>query len=292
MWKLMDMSRSDNMNDIMNRTLNGTMNGTTNVTTSDKCPNLAISVQNVTKVLAGQEVISNCTMNVPEGKIYGFLGANGAGKTTMMKMITSLMTPTQGVIEVLGKEMSNDRNKILKEILKEIGSLIEVPVFFEHLNMTENLALHLEYMGVQGDSGVKHSRIANVLQKVGLQDSAKLPVSKLSLGMRQRLAIARAILHQPKLLILDEPLNGLDPMGIRDMRILFRQLVEEQNMTILISSHIISELEQVADVVGIIANGTLLQEADLSQVRAQYSGGLEQYFMTMVSENSGGEIIA
>ncbi|MBP1906894.1 ABC-2 type transport system ATP-binding protein [Paenibacillus turicensis] len=267
-------------------------NSTTNVTTSGKSPKSAISVRNVTKVLAGQEVISNCTMNVPEGKIYGFLGANGAGKTTMMKMITGLMTPTQGVIEVLGKEMSNDRNEILKEILKETGSLIEVPVFFEHLDMTENLALHLEYMDVQGDNGVKHTRIANVLQKVGLQDSAKLPVSKLSLGMRQRLAIARAILHQPKLLILDEPLNGLDPMGIRDMRTLFRQLVEEQHMTILISSHIISELEQVADVVGIISNGALLQEADLCQVRAQYSGGLEQYFMTMVGGNNGGEIIA
>lgn len=276
MWRLVAMSRSDNMNVTMN------------VTMSEKSPKLAISVQNVTKVLAGQEVISNCTMNVPESKIYGFLGANGAGKTTMMKMITGLMTPTQGGIEIFGKEITNDRN----EILKETGSLIEVPVFFEHLGMTENLALHLEYMGVQATSGVKHSRIANVLQKVGLQDSAKLPVSKLSLGMRQRLAIARAILHQPKLLILDEPLNGLDPMGIRDMRTLFRQLVEEQNMTILISSHIISELEQVADVVGIIANGALLQEADLSMVKAQYSGGLEQYFMTMVSRNSGGEIIA
>lgn len=285
MSKLVAMNRSDNMNVAMN-------NSTTNVTTSGKSPKSAISVRNVTKVLAGQEVISNCTMNVPEGKIYGFLGANGAGKTTMMKMITGLMTPTQGVIEVLGKEMSNDRNEILKEILKETGSLIEVPVFFEHLDMTENLALHLEYMDVQGDNGVKHTRIANVLQKVGLQDSAKLPVSKLSLGMRQRLAIARAILHQPKLLILDEPLNGLDPMGIRDMRTLFRQLVEEQHMTILISSHIISELEQVADVVGIISNGALLQEADLCQVRAQYSGGLEQYFMTMVGGNNGGEIIA
>lgn len=285
MSKLVAMNRSDNMNVAMN-------NITTNVTTSEKSPKFVISVRNVTKVLAGQEVISNCTMNVPEGKIYGFLGANGAGKTTMMKMITGLMTPTQGVIEVLGKEMSNNRNEILKEILREMGSLIEVPVFFEHLDMTENLALHLEYMGVQVPSGEKQSRIANVLQKVGLQDSAKLPVSKLSLGMRQRLAIARAILHQPKLLILDEPLNGLDPMGIRDMRTLFRQLVEEQHMTILISSHIISELEQVADVVGIISNGALLQEADLSQVRAQYSGGLEQYFMTMVSENSGGEIIA
>lgn len=247
--------------------MNVAMNNiTTNVTTSEKSPKSVISVRNVTKVLAGQEVISNCTMNVPEGKIYGFLGANGAGKTTMMKMITGLMTPTQGVIEV--------------------------PVFFEHLDMTENLALHLEYMGVQVPSGEKQIRIANILQKVGLQDSAKLPVSKLSLGMRQRLAIARAILHLPKLLILDEPLNGLDPMGIRDMRTLFRQLVEEQHMTILISSHIISELEQVADVIGIISNGALLQEADLSQVRAHYSGGLEQYFMTMVSENSGGEIIA
>lgn len=276
----------------MNVTTNGTMNGTMNVTRSERSSKCEISVRNVTKVLTGQEVIRNCTMNVPEGKIYGFLGANGAGKTTMMKMITGLMTPTQGVIEVLGKEMSNARNEILKEIHREMGSLIEVPVFFEHLDMIENLALHLEYMGVQAASELKHSRIAAVLQRVGLQDSAKLPVSKLSLGMRQRLAIARAISHQPKLLILDEPLNGLDPMGIRDMRILFRQLVEEQHMTILISSHIISEVEQVADIVGIIANGALLQEADLCQVRAQYSGGLEQYFMTMVSGNRGGEIIA
>lgn len=249
---------------------------------SDK---LTISVVNVSKVLSGQEVISNCSMNVPEGSIYGFLGANGAGKTTMMKMITGLMTPTTGVIEVLGKEMKDHRNSILKEI----GSLIEVPVFFEHLSMTENLSLHLEYMGVDAVNEARNDRIADALHKVGLQDTAGLPVSKLSLGMRQRLAIARAILHEPKLLILDEPLNGLDPMGIRDMRNLFRQLVEEQHMTILISSHIIAEIEQVADVVGIISNGRLIQEAELSDVKGMYSGGLEQYFMKMVG---GGEIIA
>lgn len=245
---------------------------------------IAISVMNVSKVLSGQEVISNCSMNVPEGKIYGFLGANGAGKTTMMKMIMGLITPTTGVIEVLGKEIRDHRNSILKEI----GSLIEVPVFFDHLSMTANLSLHLEYMGVQGVHEDRNDRIADALHKVGLQDTSGLPVSKLSLGMRQRLAIARAILHKPKLLILDEPLNGLDPMGIRDMRTLFRKLVEEQHMTILISSHIIAELEQVADRVGIISNGRLIQEAELFDVKGMYSGGLEQYFMKMV----GGEIIA
>lgn len=233
---------------------------------------LAVKVENLTKTFGGNDIIKNCNMSVQKGSIYGFLGANGAGKTTVFKMLSGLLTPTMGEALILGKDKVQQRN----EILQNIGSLIDIPIFYEHLSATKNLEIHLAYMGADTTD------ISTYLSMVGLKKTGTQPVSKFSLGMRQRLAIARAIAHKPQLLILDEPINGLDPMGIREMRELFLDLVKSENMTILISSHILSEIEHIADTIGVIVDGTVVREVSMSDIKAKYPKGLEDYFMAIM----------
>lgn len=234
---------------------------------------LIIETKNLTKTFTGKEVIKCCNMSVEKGIIYGFLGANGAGKTTIFKLLSGLLKPTMGKVQVLGMDIVSERSSILSEI----GTLIETPIFYEHLSATENLKIHLAYMGKEdGD-------IADILSKVGLNDTGVQPVSTFSLGMRQRLAIARAIIHKPKLLVLDEPINGLDPMGIREMRDLFIKLVKTQGMTLLISSHILTEIEHIADTIGVIVKGTIVREVSMAKVKAEYPSGLEDYFMDIMT---------
>lgn len=234
--------------------------------------NIVVKVENLTKTFNGNEIIKNCNMTMRQGSIYGFLGANGAGKTTIFKMLTGLLKQTAGNIEVLGLEISGNR----KEILKNIGSLIEVPVFYEHLSAAENLEMHLSYMGVE------NGNIPETLEAVGLVDTGKQAVSGFSLGMRQRLGIARALVHKPRLMILDEPINGLDPMGIREMRELFKYLVKEHGASILISSHILSEIEHIADIIGVIVNGTVMEEVTLDSIKESCPNGLEDYFFQVM----------
>jgi len=238
--------------------------------------NLAVKTDRLTKVFNGKEVVASLTMNVPQGTIYGFLGENGAGKTTVFKMLIGLLSPTLGEIHVLGDNISTHRQRILSSI----GCIIETPMFHEHLSVFENLHLHLAYMGLKQDK----EAIEHALDLVGITQAGHLPASKLSLGMRQRLAIARAIVHRPKLLILDEPTNGLDPMGIVAMRELFVQLVRDQGMTLLLSSHILTEVEHIADVIGVIVKGRLVQEISIGEIRRSYPSGLEEYYMNVLSE--------
>jgi ABC-2 type transport system ATP-binding protein len=232
----------------------------------------AIKTENLTKTFSGFEVIKNCNMNVKKNSIYGFLGPNGAGKSTIFKMLSCLLTPTMGNIYILDMDVHSDRNTILKNI----GSIIETPIFYEHLSATENLEIHLDYMGLS------NVHIEDTLKSVGLKNTGRQPVSKFSLGMRQRLSIAKAIVHHPKLLILDEPINGLDPLGIREMRTLFTDLVTKHNMTIVISSHILSEIEHIADTIGIIVEGTLVEEITLSEINSTHPKGLEEYFISIL----------
>ena len=234
--------------------------------------NTAVEIRNLTKVFDGKEVLRSCNLTVQSGTIYGLLGANGAGKTTMFKLITGLLSPTAGNIKVQGETLSIDK----KDFLRKIGILIETPVFYNHLSARENLEIHLSYM--------EHSfeKIGQVLEMVGLGDTGKQPVSKFSLGMKQRLAIGRAISHSPQVLILDEPINGLDPMGIRQIRNLFLSLAKD-GMTLLISSHILSEIEHIADVVGVLTNGNVVQEVAISEIKKQYPNGLEEYFFQIMS---------
>ena len=233
---------------------------------------IVISANNLTKAYSGKEVIRNCTFSVEQGSIYGFLGRNGAGKTTMLKLLLGLLKPSAGTASVLGLDSVRDN----KAILRRTGSLIETPIFYEHLSAADNLLLHLAYMGIE-DTDVE-----STLCRVGLPGTGSQPVSTFSLGMRQRLAIARAIIHRPEVLILDEPVNGLDPVGMKEMRILFRRLVQEEGMTILMSSHILSEIEQIADHVGVIASGIIAREAEMAGLCKQHPSDLEDYLISLI----------
>ncbi|WP_202976398.1 ABC transporter ATP-binding protein [Anaerophilus nitritogenes] len=233
---------------------------------------VAVQTHNLIKTFSGVDVIKNYNMTVLRGSIYGLLGANGAGKTTAFKILSGLLVPIGGKAEVLGKDIVSQRD----EVLKNIGTIIETPIFYEHLPAKENLEIHLSYMGIENVD------IASVLEAVDLQSTNRHPVSKYSLGMRQRLGIARALSHKPQLLILDEPTNGLDPMGIRKMRELFLKLVKEENMTILISSHILSEIQYIADMIGVMVNGTIIEEVPLETIKKQYPDGLEDYFFNIM----------
>lgn len=235
-----------------------------------------IKINHLSKKFGDTFVVNDSDMTVLKGCVYGFLGANGAGKTTIFKMIAGLIRPTSGTIEILGADLTANREKTLREI----GCLIEAPVFYEHLSATENLQIHLEYMGTTG-FGVEAA-----LAMVGLKETGGKPVGKFSLGMRQRLGIARAFIHKPKILILDEPINGLDPIGIRDMRNLFLDLIGTYDMTILLSSHILSEIEHTADMVGVIVNGKVTQEVSLKTIKEQSGVRLEDYFFNVMSEEN------
>lgn len=223
--------------------------------------NLAVRTKNLFKSFDGKEVIHDCTMSVEKGTIYGFLGKNGAGKTTVFKILLGLLKPTMGEAAVLG--MDSVKNNL--DILKRTGSLIETPIFYEHLSAVENLQIHLDYMGTA------NADIEGTLELVGLPNIGTQAVSTFSLGMRQRLGIARALVHNPELLILDEPINGLDPVGIKEMRELFCRLVQEREITILLSSHILSEMEHTADRIGVIVDGMVVQEIDPREIKKTIS---------------------
>lgn len=219
--------------------------------------NYTIETHHLTKLYKDKAVVNDVNIHVKKGEIYGFVGPNGAGKSTLMKMLLNLVEANAGEIVIFGsKVVENDF-----EMLKRIGSIIENPYFYEKMTARENLDLHCEYMGYHNKN-----HIEEVLGCVGLLKDADKKVSQYSLGMKQRLAIARAILTKPELLILDEPINTLDPEGIREMRELFRKLNTDYGTTIFISSHILSEVEQIADTIGIIQNGKLMKEISMTDV--------------------------
>ncbi|MGG3892079.1 ABC transporter ATP-binding protein [Metabacillus fastidiosus] len=217
-----------------------------------------IKTTDLTKIYGNQTSVDCLNMNVSQGEIYGFLGRNGAGKTTTIRMLLGLIKPTNGKIEIFGENLFKNQ----KDILRRIGSMVEVPGFYENLTAKENLLINAKIMGIY-----KKNAIEEALEIVGLQNETKKLVGKYSLGMKQRLGIARALLHYPELLVLDEPTNGLDPIGIKEMRRLIKLLAEERKITILISSHILSEIEQLADTMGIIHEGKLLEEITFDNLR-------------------------
>lgn len=216
-----------------------------------------LQTNHLTKTIGGKELVTDVSMHVNKGEIYGFLGPNGAGKTTVMKMLTNLWKPTDGTIELFGEKLTPTSY----EVLKRMGSIIEFPTFYEHLSGKENLALHCEYMGYYNPGSID-----NALEMLNLSSAAKKPVRSYSLGMKQRLGIARAVLCKPELLILDEPANGLDPAGMKQIRDLFKMLCSEFNITIVISSHILSEIESIADTIGVINHGTLKKEISMKEI--------------------------
>ncbi|GIN21925.1 ABC transporter ATP-binding protein [Siminovitchia fordii] len=225
-----------------------------------------IQTQQLTKRYTGKPVINQVSMNIKEGEIYGFLGPNGAGKTTLMKMLLNLVKPTSGDIFIQNHPIVTSSYKYLKDI----GSLIEYPIFYEELTAQENLEMHCAYIGYKDQNHIK-----KVLDIVGLQQIERKKVKEFSLGMRQRLAIARAIVAKPNILILDEPINGLDPIGIKEVRELLVMLKHQYGMTILISSHIVSEIESIADTIGVLNRGELIEEIPMHSLRDKRQSTIE-----------------
>ncbi|UWD49766.1 ATP-binding cassette domain-containing protein [Clostridioides difficile] len=223
-----------------------------------------LQTNHLTKAIDEKVIVSNVNINIKKGEIYGFLGPNGAGKTTIMKMITNLWKPTDGTIEIFGERLTSSSY----EILKRMGSIIEFPTFYDHMSGFENLKLHCEYMGYYSPKSID-----NALKMLNLSDASNKPVKSYSLGMKQRLGIARAVLNKPELLILDEPTNGLDPAGIKQIRDLLKMLCTEYDITIMISTHILSEIESIADTIGVISQGKMLKEIsmkDISETNTTY----------------------
>lgn len=216
-----------------------------------------LQTNQLTKSISGKNLVTNVAMHVKKGEIYGFLGPNGAGKTTVMKMLTNLWKPTAGSIELFGEKLTPTSY----EVLKRMGSIIEFPTFYDHLSGKENLALHQEYMGYYNPGSIE-----NTLEMLHLTDAGTKPVRDFSLGMKQRLGIARAILSKPELLILDEPTNGLDPAGMKQIRDLMKMLCTEYGITIIVSSHILSEVESMADTIGVINRGVLMKEIAMKEI--------------------------
>ena len=216
-----------------------------------------IETRNLTKQYGEHNSVAALNIRVKSGRIYGLLGRNGAGKTTTMKMLLNLTRPTSGEVYIFGKNIQGNE----KKILPRIGSLIEAPGFYPNLTGTENLKIFAKLRGIP-----KRNAVKSALEIVGLPYNDKKLFSQYSLGMKQRLAIALAIMHDPELLILDEPINGLDPIGIAEVRSFIRELCDVRGKTILISSHILSEISLLVDDIGIIDHGVLLEEESLAEL--------------------------
>lgn len=230
-----------------------------------------IQTKELTKKYGEQTVINQVNLHVKKGRIYGLLGRNGAGKTTIMKMMLGLTAATSGSIELFGSPLWGNK----KTIYPRIGAMIEHPGFYPNLTGTENLEIFAKLRGTASNHAVKHA-----LELVGLPYKDKKTFGKYSLGMKQRLGIANAILHDPELLILDEPTNGLDPIGIAEMRNFMKNLSTQQGKTILISSHILSEIALLADDVGILDQGVLLEESSMEELKKRNA----KYILLEVSD--------
>ena len=216
-----------------------------------------LQTSHLSKTIDGKQLVTDVNIHVKKGEVYGFLGPNGAGKTTVMKMLTNLWKPTSGTVTLFGKALE----KTSYEVLKRMGSIIEFPTFYDHMSGKDNLQLHCEYMGYYNKGSVEEA-----LGMLGLSDAADKPAGSYSLGMKQRLGIARAILCKPELVILDEPTNGLDPVGMKQIRDLFRMLCTEYGMTLMISSHLLPEIESIADTVGVIHHGKMMKEISMKEI--------------------------
>ncbi|SDZ64506.1 ABC-2 type transport system ATP-binding protein [Evansella caseinilytica] len=218
---------------------------------------LVVKTTDLTKRFHGVHAVDNVNLQIPKGAIYGFLGPNGAGKTTAIKLILGLIYESSGSVTIFGKDLKREK----LSILRKVGSLVESPSYYGHLSAKENLEITRRILDVP------KSRIDEVLSIVRLEKEASRPVKGFSLGMKQRLGIASALIGNPDLLILDEPTNGLDPSGIIEIRELIKQLPEQYGMTVLVSSHLLAEIDQMATQVGIITKGKLIFQDSIDVLR-------------------------
>ena len=217
-----------------------------------------VEVNNLSKSFGEINAVNDLSFTVEEGDVYGFLGQNGAGKSTSMRMMLTLITPTSGIIKIFGKELQHNRN----EILGQIGAIIEKPDLYKYLSAFDNLELFARL------SGMKPTRkqLMEQLEKVGIAQRAKSKIKTFSQGMKQRLGIAIALIHNPRLVILDEPTNGLDPQGIAEMRNIIISLSKDHGKTVIVSSHLLNEIEQVATKILIIDNGKKVMEGSAAEL--------------------------
>lgn len=241
-----------------------------------------IETENLTKTYGGFTAVSHVNLHIRKGSVYGFLGPNGAGKSTTMKMFLGLTQPTTGSFRIAGKTYPANR----MEMLKEIGSFIEAPAFYGNLTGEENLDIIRQILGLPKSS------VEEALETVGLTPYKDRLARKYSLGMKQRLGLAGALIGKPPILILDEPTNGLDPVGIHEIRTLIRLLPQKFDCTVLVSSHLLSEVELMADDIGILNHGQLLFEGSMEELKFDARGegfptdNLEEMFLAMVQADN------
>lgn len=237
-----------------------------------------VRIQGVSKIIGGKKLIDSLTLDIPSGQVYGFLGPNGAGKTTTIRMIVGLMSITEGDILIQGSSIKHE----FEEAISHVGAIVENPEMYKFLSGYENL-LHYARMS----PGVSKARIMEAVELVGMEHRIHDKVKTYSLGMRQRLGVAQAILHRPKLLVLDEPTNGLDPQGIRELRDYLRRLSREEGTTVFVSSHLLSEMELMCDTVAVIQQGRLIDVKELGHSgKADGSGGADQVQETVFEVNA------
>lgn len=217
----------------------------------------AIETIKLTRSFGPCVAVGGIDLRVPRGNIYGFLGPNGAGKTTTIRLLLGLIRPDSGTIFLEGEILTRDR----RDIMRQVGALVETPTLYPHLTGRENLEITRRILQAQS------SRVTTALEVFGLTNDADRLVRTYSLGMRQRLGLALAVLGEPRLLLLDEPANGLDPAGIRDLRNQLRQFAHDQNVTVFLSSHVLREVEQLADQIGIINHGRLLFQGRIQELQ-------------------------
>jgi lantibiotic transport system ATP-binding protein len=232
----------------------------------------AIETSGLTRSFGARVAVDGIALQVPQGSIYGFLGPNGAGKTTTIRLLLGLLRPSSGHILIHGERLTRDARRVLREI----GALVEGPSLYPHLTGEENLEVTRRLLALP------RAAVTRSLERFGLASDARRPVRTYSSGMRQLLALAQAWLAEPRLLILDEPTNGLDPAATRSLRRLLRRSAGESGATVFLSSHILAEVEHVADWIGIIDKGRLRFQGPLSSLKEAASGSLEDFFMDLV----------
>lgn len=246
-----------------------------------------IKIKNLTMKYKDRYALDSISLSIEKGKIYGLIGQNGAGKTTLMRILTGAIFPTSGEILVLNKEQSKYKSATkseLEELRKRMGSIVEFPALYPAMSAKDNMKVHARVCNCNANV-----LIDELLTKAGLGNVGKKKVQNFSLGMKQRLGIAKALLNSPELLILDEPINGLDPIGIIEIRNLLKQLNEEQNITMIISSHILSEVYQIATDYIFIDNGRIIETItqEVLQSRIDKEGkDLESYYVELLSMNA------
>lgn len=243
--------------------------------------NVILDLQNLTKKFGDRTAVNNVSFIVRAGEIFGFLGANGAGKSTTIKMLTGLTTVTAGDAFICGNSIKYK----FEDAMEQVGSIVEIPEFYTYLTGYQNLKYFAKLSNIQDKSQIDHA-----VSIVGLSNRINEKVGKYSLGMKQRLGVAQALLNKPKLLILDEPTNGLDANGIREFRILLKNLAHKEGIAILISSHILGEMQNLCDTIGIIDNGILLETNQMSTIKQNMTEFGSQYIKCN-APNYAGKII-